>query len=76
MDMAGNVWDWYEGDYYLTSPHENPFGPDNGTQKVIRGGIWTSRNNELRLTNREKADPQHSNDSTGFRCVLPELTDN
>ena len=38
-DMAGNaiewVSDWYQRDYYASSPVNNPKGPENGTYKVI-----------------------------------------
>ncbi len=73
MDLAGNVWDWiwdwYDQDYYLKSPHENPMGPSSGREKVIRGGGWNSNNFELRVTNRDKADPEMSTSTIGFRCV-------
>ena len=44
MDMAGNVWewcaDWYDEDYYKTSPSGNPEGPSSGDSRVLRGGCW------------------------------------
>jgi formylglycine-generating enzyme required for sulfatase activity len=43
--MAGSVWewtsDWYDAEYYATSPTDNPTGPGTGEERVLRGGSWT-----------------------------------
>lgn len=43
-DMSGNVWewveDWYDKEYYRSSPKLNPTGPLGGFFKVSRGGSW------------------------------------
>jgi formylglycine-generating enzyme required for sulfatase activity len=75
-DMAGNVAeftaDWYSDDYYLTSPYENPTGPegDANSHIVSRGGSWFSSSSFLKvyLRNGEfTATSRFSN--VGFRCA-------
>jgi len=43
--VSGCVWewtaDWYDAQYYASSPGKNPSGPESGQEKIIRGGSWT-----------------------------------
>jgi len=75
LDMAGNaaewVADWYDADYYATSPSRNPAGPSSGEQKVLRSSISNAGGGpeKCRCTARYPADPEHPVWTYGFRCV-------
>ncbi len=73
-DMLGNVaeWcnDWYDRDYYTNSPHNNPYGPEVGGMKVVRGGSY--RDPFAICGHRGEKYPSGKrslNALVGFRCV-------
>jgi len=76
-DMAGNVlewcWDWWDADYYLTSPSRNPRGPAIGTDRVFRGSSWITGAYEARCACRSCGVPPSGTDLVfwdfGFRLA-------
>jgi eukaryotic-like serine/threonine-protein kinase len=76
LDMAGNLreWvaDWYDANYYATSPASDPTGPLEGQYKVLRGGSWHSDMYSVRSADRQYLTPDTRDVSIGFRCALSE----
>ncbi len=72
-DMSGNVVEWvsdyYEKDYYLESPAENPTGPEYGKRRVIRGGGWRSGKMCATVDFRQSLRPNWVDINVGFRCA-------
>ena len=80
LDMAGNVqeWvaDWYDSDYYSSSPHDNPTGPVSGNFnnfKVLRGGSWGGGARYVRGAYRYNVSASVRSHFIGFRCLVPQV---
>jgi formylglycine-generating enzyme required for sulfatase activity len=72
-DMNGNVWewvsDWFDANYYASSPAVNPKGPSSGTQHVVRGGSFSDNAAFARVSNRFGVSPGFGNYDLGFRLI-------
>jgi len=72
-DTLGNVWqwvnDWYDANYYQSSPSSDPPGSSSGQSRVLRGGSWGSFPWDLRVSYRNDVGPAYRGSIVGFRCV-------
>ena len=73
-DMLGNVWawceDWYDANYYASSPIDDPPGPPSGASRVLRGGSWYGVPAGLRSSFRYCYAPGARGNHVGCRVLL------
>jgi formylglycine-generating enzyme required for sulfatase activity len=70
-DMGGNVWEWCQ-DWFGPYSEEDtfyPVGPAEGTEKVRRGGSWSSPAQNCTVTARSWFTPITGYGNTGFRLA-------
>lgn len=74
-DMSGNVSEWcfdyFLENYFINCPKYNPKGPENGFNKVFKGGSFENKKKECKVTERYNTSPKTIKRSIGFRLVRP-----
>ena len=70
-DLIGNAAEWvadYVGSYAQADGATDPLGPVTGTQRVVRGGDWSTPVDQTYAYLRRSALPTNAG-SLGFRCA-------
>jgi formylglycine-generating enzyme required for sulfatase activity len=72
-DMSGNIyewcWDYYDSEYYATSPASDPKGPVTGEERILRSGSWIDGDSKAKSITRHSAIPGLYNFNWGVRVV-------
>jgi toxoflavin biosynthesis protein ToxD len=76
VDMAGNVWEWC-ADWFDKNEYKNrigkvvkdPHGPENGSERALRGGSWGNFLDIARVSCRSYSPADDRGGTLGFRVV-------
>ena len=71
-DMHGNVWQWCQ-DWHGSYPRDavtDPRGPDTGSERVLRGGSWSSDPDVCRAAYRFSYPPAYRLMTAGLRVIV------
>jgi formylglycine-generating enzyme required for sulfatase activity len=74
-DIVGQLWQWHddwEGGY-TSGPQTDPTGPDTGFSRNVRGGSWSSEDDDRHLRSMARNGGYFPNDRSfiiGFRVVV------
>ena len=74
-DMSGNIWEWvqdWKGEFTMDE-QENPQGPENGIERVCRGGGWNRERDRARVSYRGDDDPNLKYCSLGLRIAIDSI---
>jgi formylglycine-generating enzyme required for sulfatase activity len=72
FDLGGNVSEWlydWVDEPLPVEPAQDPLGPVKGVRRAVRGGSWRTDEAFARVTSRNGARPDFTDDDLGFRCV-------
>lgn len=71
-DMSGNIWEWvqdWKGDF-TKDDQINPTGPDEGDERICRGGGWNREHDRCRVSYRGDDEADLCYRSLGLRVVM------
>ena len=73
LGLGENVHEWcsdfYDADYYASSPRENPQGAESGKRRSSRGGAWRHAVKVSRCAARSAIPPGNQYSDYGFRVA-------
>ena len=72
-DVHGNVWEWcwdWYSDSYSEKDREDPVGPEDGSERVLRGGGWDRYAFRASCASRYAARPRTVMSHVGFRVQV------
>ena len=70
-EVHGNIWEWVHDGYesYAEEAIEDPIGPERASDRVVRGGSWSSGPQDARVANRFRLEPTGRYVILGFRVA-------